>query len=77
VPPAGRPRRFSPVLTARAQGPPTATDLRAETPASLLGLLPRHLHRDEILAWRQDWGDLSIHPMSRDGAHTVRDRMTA
>jgi len=52
-------------------------DEGTETPASFLELLPRHLRRDEILAWRQDWGDLSIHPMSHDGAHTVRDRMTA
>jgi hypothetical protein len=52
-------------------------DQSTETPASFLGLLPRNLHRHEILAWRQDWGDLSIHPMSSDGAHTVRDRMAA
>ncbi len=52
-------------------------DKEAETPASFLELLPRNLYRHEILAWRQDWGDLSIHPMSNDGAHTVRDRMAA
>jgi hypothetical protein len=49
----------------------------APAAASFLELLPRHLRRDAILAWRQDWGDLSIHPMGHDGSHTVRDRMTA
>lgn len=52
-------------------------DRRTETPAQCLGLLPRHLRRHEILAWRQDWGDRSIHPISNGGAHTVRDRMAA
>jgi hypothetical protein len=30
-----------------------------------------------VLAWRQDWGDHSIHPMSSLGTHTVRDAMRA
>ncbi len=38
-----------------------------ETPAALLGLLPRRLAVREVLAWRQDWGARSIPPMSRDG----------
>jgi transposase-like protein len=50
-------------------------DKEVDTPAKILGLLPRNLHRHEVLAWRQDWGDLSIHPMSPDGAHTVRQAM--
>ena len=50
-------------------------DKEVDTPAKILGLLPRNLHRDEVLAWRQDWGDLSIHPMSPDGARTVRQAM--
>lgn len=52
-------------------------DKSTETPAKFLGLLPRNVRRSEILAWRQDWGDQSIHPMSNSGAHTVRDRMAA
>jgi hypothetical protein len=48
-------------------------DEEAETPARFLGLLPRNLRRQEVLAWRQDWGDRSIHPMSSTGARTVRD----
>lgn len=52
-------------------------DARRETPATLLRLLPRHLHRHEVLAWRQDWGDLSIHPMSNCAARTVRAEMPA
>lgn len=52
-------------------------DREDETPAKLLGLLPRQLHRHEVVAWRQDWGDRSIHPMSVDAAQTVRDPMAA
>lgn len=52
-------------------------DQEDETPAKLLGLLPRNLDRHEVLAWRQDWGSRSIHPMSTDGARTVRDAMAA
>jgi transposase-like protein len=48
-------------------------DSEADTPAAILGLMPRQLHRHEVLAWRQDWRDRSIHPMSLDGARTVRD----
>jgi hypothetical protein len=39
-------------------------DAKHETPAMLLGLLPRQLHPREVLAWRQDWGSRSIHPTS-------------
>lgn len=52
-------------------------DKEVQTPARLLGLLPRHLRRHEVLAWRQDWGDRSIHPMSFDGDRTVRDAIAA
>jgi hypothetical protein len=52
-------------------------DKEAQTPAVLLGLLPRNLSREEVLAWRQDWGDCSIHPMSSNGLHTVRDAVPA
>jgi len=46
-------------------------DAREDTPARCLGLLPRHLHTREVLRWRQDWGALSPHPMSQDGARAV------
>lgn len=52
-------------------------DKETETPAKLLGLLPRNLHVHEALAWRQDWGDRSIHPMSHCGSRTVRDPSAA
>jgi hypothetical protein len=39
--------------------------------------VPRNLDAEEVLAWRQDWGDLSIHPISRDAAHTVRSIIAA
>jgi len=52
-------------------------DKENETPAKLLGLVPRNLDAAEVLAWRQDWGDRSIHPMSKSGAQTVRARMVA
>lgn len=44
-----------------------------QTPAMLLGLLPRQLHSREVLAWRQDWGERSIHPMSTCASRTVRE----
>lgn len=47
------------------------------TPAKFLGLLPRHLDRLEVLAWRQDWGNHSIHPMSTCGSHSVREAVPA
>ena len=47
-------------------------DKESDTPAKFLGLLPRNLHPQEVLAWRQDWGDLSIHPMNCTGLRTVR-----
>jgi len=47
-------------------------DQEAQTPAKILQLVPRNLHPHEVLAWRQDWGGHSIHPMSFSGSHTVR-----
>jgi len=52
-------------------------DREVETPARLLGLLPRNLRRHEVLAWRQDWGPHSIHPMSHDAARTVQQQLAA
>ena len=48
-------------------------DAESETSAVLLGLLPRQLHQHEVLAWRQDWGERSIHPMSTSASRTVRE----
>ena len=42
-----------------------------ETPAYLLGLLPRQLQPCEVVRWRQDWGTRSVHPASTSGAMTV------
>lgn len=52
-------------------------DPESHSPAVLLGLLPRNLSREEVLAWRQDWGELSIHPMSPTGRHSVREDVAA
>ena len=36
-----------------------------ESPAALLGFVPRRLSKGELLSWRQDWGpERSIHPLS-------------
>ena len=42
-----------------------------ETPAKLLGLLPRQMEPHESLAWRQDWEGRSPHPFSQDGRSTI------
>ena len=47
------------------------TDPREDSPAKLLGLLPRALTWREVLRWRQDWGQRSIHPMSRSGRRLI------
>jgi len=41
-----------------------------ESPAQLLGWLPRRLGMDELVSWRQDWGRGSIHPLAR-GSESV------
>lgn len=41
-----------------------------ESPAELLGFLPRRLTCGEALSWRQDWGPSSVHPLS-DGRRSV------
>lgn len=46
-------------------------DERNETPAKILGLLPRALQLREVLAWRQDWGGFSIHPTSSAAQRTI------
>ena len=38
-----------------------------ESPAQLLGFLPRRLTPTEVLSWRQDWFERSVHPLSRTG----------
>ncbi|MCB9878789.1 MAG: IS1 family transposase [Planctomycetes bacterium] len=43
----------------------------SDSPARLLGLLPRALSWREVLRWRQDWGQRSVHPMSRSGLRLV------
>ena len=45
------------------------------TPAQRLALLPRRLRGEEVLAWRQDWGPRSIHPLSYTAATSVRERL--
>jgi hypothetical protein len=47
------------------------TDAPNDTPAVLLGLLPRRLQVPEVLGWRQDWGQRSPHPGSRDATRAV------
>jgi transposase-like protein len=52
-------------------------DQENETPARILKLLPRRLRNHEVVAWRQDWGARSIHPMSFSGSLTVRQALPA
>jgi len=47
------------------------SDGRDDTPAVLLGLLPRRLRVREVLGWRQDWGVWSSHPTSRSARRAV------
>jgi transposase-like protein len=51
--------------------PRTRRSPRHQTPANLLGLLPRQLNVPEALRWRQDWGLRSIHPMSSCGLRAI------
>lgn len=46
-------------------------DDRRETAAVILGLLPRQLTWAELLAWRQDWGASSLHPMDESGQSRI------
>lgn len=41
------------------------------TPARALGLLPRSLTSEEILGWRQDWGERSSHPLDASGRRRI------
>ncbi len=43
-----------------------------ESPAQLLGFLPRRLSPTEVLSWRQDWQEQSVHPLSMRGV-TIAD----
>ena len=56
--------------------PRTNQDAREQlTPGMQLGLVPRRLSAAELLAWRQDWRDRSIHPASDSGSATVRQQV--
>lgn len=57
--------------------PRTNSDDTARTPGVVLGLTERAFAIGELLAWRQDWRDRSIHPTSRDGARAVGSRIRA
>lgn len=50
-------------------------DPAGDAPAVLLGLVSRPVAEVELLAWRQDWGLASIHPLSPDGSATVAERL--
>ena len=36
-----------------------------QSPAAMLKFVPRRLTETEVLSWRQDWAERSIHPLSR------------
>ena len=38
-----------------------------KSPAQLLGYVDRRMKPTELLTWRQDWGERSIHPLARLG----------
>ncbi len=48
-------------------------DQTDETPARLLGLVPRQLFPEEVVRWRQDWGARSPHPMSLRGDRSIAE----
>ena len=47
-----------------------------ESPAQLLGFVPRRLEETEVLGWRQDWGRRSIHPLAVR-SEAVEDQLRA
>jgi hypothetical protein len=49
----------------------TNDDEKGLTPGVVMKLLPRRLEWREMLAWRQDWQQRSIHPASVTGRETV------
>lgn len=44
------------------------------TPAQTLGFVDRRMRIREVLAWRQDWGARSVHPLSKRG-ESIAERM--
>ena len=38
-----------------------------ESPAQMLGFVDRRLTEHQLLSWRQDWGQSSVHPLARGG----------
>jgi hypothetical protein len=52
----------------------TNRDEDGVTPGVVLGLIDRQLTPQQVVAWRQDWGELSIHPASVTGWETVRQK---
>ncbi len=36
-----------------------------ESPAQMLGFVPRRMTAPQLLSWRQDWGQRSLHPLGR------------
>ena len=45
-----------------------------QSPAQMLGCAPRRMSPGELLSWRQDWRERSIHPLS-DGRLSIADRV--
>ena len=53
-------------------------DQADDTPARLLGFVPRALSMQQILSWRQDFGrERSVHPLSTDGCTVAAFAVTA
>ena len=50
-------------------------DEKHQTPAYMLGLLPRNLEAQHIVRWRQDWGPRSLHPLSISGHRAVSESL--
>ena len=45
-----------------------------ESPAQLLGYVVRRMTSTELLSWRQDWGERSIHPLAGHGESVAQCR---
>lgn len=43
-----------------------------ESPAQMLGIVPRRMRHEELISWRQDWGQESIHPLARNAESVAR-----
>lgn len=44
-----------------------------QTPAEMLGFIPRPMRKEQLLTWRQTWGRESVHPLCRRRLNTIAE----